>query len=188
MGVDRRLQFGWRNSPGFWCLFASALEHAHVNTTFRNAVVTAQGRAAIAHVVVRPAAVAERPSPLHHACRVPPGAGGRVEDPFFVRFYVDDAISVEIQRLTGGVRCWLASAPLASGQFRSFGNRRETDPPLLAARKVMSWDTKLEVLGWEVDTVSMTTTSPPAKLAQLRDLLRQWPDDACRPRRSSCGR
>ena len=30
--VDRRLQFGWRNSPGFWCMFSAALEHSHVNT------------------------------------------------------------------------------------------------------------------------------------------------------------
>ena len=98
-------------------------------------------------------------------------------DPFFVRFYVDDAISVEVQRLTGGVRCLLASASLASDHFRLLGNRRETDPPLLAARKVTSWETKLEVRGWEIDTVGMTITSPPAKLPQLRDLLRQWPDD-----------
>ena len=39
------------------------------------------------------------------------------------------------------------------------------------------WNAKLEVLGWEIDTVGMTITSPPAKLPQLRDLLRQWPDD-----------
>ena len=79
--------------------------------------------------------------------------------------------------MTGGVWCLLASASLASDHFRLFGNRRETDPPLLAARKVTSWDTKLEVLGWEIDTVGMTITLPPAKLVQLRDLLRQWPND-----------
>ena len=27
--VDRRLVFGWRNSPGFYCLLAGATEHAH---------------------------------------------------------------------------------------------------------------------------------------------------------------
>ena len=30
--VDRRLPFGWRNSPGFWYLFGSALEHVHNKT------------------------------------------------------------------------------------------------------------------------------------------------------------
>ena len=44
--VDRRLQFGWRNSPGFWCLFSSALEHAHNNTSHCNAVCTDSGREA----------------------------------------------------------------------------------------------------------------------------------------------
>ena len=175
--VDRRLQFGWRNSPGFWCLFASALEHAHVNTTFRDAVVTVQGRAAAAHVVVQPAGEAERSSPLPPNCRVPPGTGGGVEDPFFVRFYVDDAILVEVQLLLGGIRCLRASESLSSDHFRLFGDRRVTDLPLLAARKVTSWDTRLEVLGWEIDTVGMTISLPPAKLARLRALLRQWPDD-----------
>ena len=150
--------------------------------------MTAQGRAATAHVVVRPAGVAERPSPLSHACRVPPGAGGGMEDPSFVRFNVNDAISVEVQRLTVGVRCLLASASLASDHFRLFSNRRETDPPLLAARKVTSWDTKLELLRWEIDTVVMTITLPPAKLAQLRHYCASGRTTACRPRRSSCGR
>ena len=100
-----------------------------------------------------------------------------MEDPFFVGFYVDDAISVGVQRLTGGVWCLLASASIASDHVCLFGNRRETDPPLLEARKETSWDTKLEVLGWEIDTVDMTITVPPAKLGQLRDLLRQGPND-----------
>ena len=33
--VDLRLQFGWRNSPGYWGLLASALEHAHTRSTFQ---------------------------------------------------------------------------------------------------------------------------------------------------------
>ena len=41
--VDRRLVFGWRNSPGFYCLFAGAIEHVHVSTSFDDAVVTPPG-------------------------------------------------------------------------------------------------------------------------------------------------
>lgn len=37
--VDRRLMFGWANSPGYFCLFSDALNHAHVNTSFADAVV-----------------------------------------------------------------------------------------------------------------------------------------------------
>ena len=33
--VDLRLQFGWRNSPGFWGLMACALEHANTHSTFQ---------------------------------------------------------------------------------------------------------------------------------------------------------
>lgn len=57
--------------------------------------------------------------------------------------------------------------------FSMVGERRSArDPPLLSAREIFSWDTWLEVLGWEIDTVAMTTTPPTAKFAKLRDSLR----------------
>ena len=52
--VDLRLQFGWRNSPGYWGLLASALEHAHTRSTFQGAVVSPQGAAAVVHVGIAP--------------------------------------------------------------------------------------------------------------------------------------
>ena len=48
--ADRRLQFGWRSSPGLFCLFSAALEHAHRHTSYDDAVVMAQGRTATEHV------------------------------------------------------------------------------------------------------------------------------------------
>ena len=36
---DRRLQFGWRSSPGFFCTFSAALEHAHRHTSYDDAVM-----------------------------------------------------------------------------------------------------------------------------------------------------
>ena len=41
--VDRRLVFGWRNSPGFYCLLAGAIKHAHGSTSSDDAVATPQG-------------------------------------------------------------------------------------------------------------------------------------------------
>ena len=54
VAVNRRIQFGSRNSPGFWCLFASALEHAYNNTPHRSAVCNDSGREATRHVVIPP--------------------------------------------------------------------------------------------------------------------------------------
>ena len=51
---DLRLQFGWRNSPVFWELIASALEHAHTHSTFQDAAVSPQGAAAVEHVRLAP--------------------------------------------------------------------------------------------------------------------------------------
>ena len=76
--ADRRLQFGWRSSPGFFCLFSAALEHAHRHTSYGDAVVMAQGRAATGHVSVTPPRTTDRPASLPPGCRVPVvGGGGR---------------------------------------------------------------------------------------------------------------
>ena len=52
--ADRRLQFGWRSSPGVFCLFPAPLEHAHRHTSYDDAVVMKQGRTATEHVSVTP--------------------------------------------------------------------------------------------------------------------------------------
>ena len=73
--VDLRLQFGWRNSPGYWGLLASALEHAHTRSTFQGAVVSPQGAAAVAHVGIAPSRGVPVVS-LPRDCRPVPGVGG----------------------------------------------------------------------------------------------------------------
>ena len=60
---DRRLQFGWRSSPGFFCLFLAALEHAHRHTSYDDAVVIEQGKTATQHVAVNPPRAIDRPPP-----------------------------------------------------------------------------------------------------------------------------
>ena len=81
--ADRRLQFGWRSSPGFFCLFSAALEHAHRHTSYDDAVVMEQGRTATEHVSVTPPRVTDRPASLPPGCPVPRGRGGGGGPPFF---------------------------------------------------------------------------------------------------------
>ena len=64
---------------------------------------------------------------------------------------------------------------LASDHFRLLGERGASDPPLLSAGKNTNWDTCLEVLGWIVDTESLTVTLPSPKRLKLRVLLSEWP-------------
>ena len=71
---------------------------------------------------------------------------------------------VELQSYCSGVRCLMASASPASDHFRTIGERSSGDPPLPSARKVSSWDTRLEVFGWEIYTVPMVSL-PSAELA-----------------------
>ena len=57
---------------------------------------------------------------------------------------------------------------LASDHFRLLGVRGASDPPLLSASNITNWDTRLEVLGWLVDTEALTVTAPPHKRLKLR--------------------
>ena len=67
---------------------------------------------------------------------MPPNTGGGIHDIFFVRYYVDDDLMVEVQWCPSGIRCLMASASLASDHFRLFRERSARGPPLSSARKV----------------------------------------------------
>ena len=172
--VDLRLQFGWRNSPGYWGLLASALEYAHTRSTFQSAVVSPQGAAAVAHVGITPPRGVPVVS-LPRDCRPVPGTGGNAGSCFSVRYYVDDGILVEFQWWPDGRRCLRAVQSLASDHFRLLGERGVSDPPLLSTSKITNWDTRLEVLGWIIDTEALTVTLPSRKRLKLRSLLAEWP-------------
>ena len=175
--IDRCLQFGWTSSPSLWGVCAAAVEHAHNNTSFSSAEITREGREATSHVHVVPAREHEVRAKLPPECVFPPGSGGRLRDKFWVRTYVDDALYVELESFLGGKRCIRASQSFASDSFRLFGNRDSGEPPLFAQEKTTPWDTRVEMLGWMIDTVAMTISVPLAKIAQLRELLAEWPTD-----------
>ena len=135
VAVDRRLQFGWRKSPGFWCFIASALERLHVNTSYENAVVTESGSNAIAHVEVTRSTATERPDSPACGCSVPSSTGGGIDVNRLVRYYVDDGLMVEVQWFNSGIRYLTASPSLASDRFRWFGKRSSRNTLLLSAQK-----------------------------------------------------
>lgn len=60
---------------------------------------------------------------------------------------------------------------LASDQFGYSGVEGWTNPPFYLS----SWDTRLEVLGWDTATVAMTISMPKTRLKQLGGRLEQWP-------------
>ena len=124
--IDRCLDFGWTNSPGNYCLLTSALEHAHLQTSAGDATVTAEGWKATQHIDVIEPPVSPPPPSFPPGCRTPPGAGGGKADRFFIRFYVDDGILVEVRWFRNGKRCKQASGSCLCGS--SFSSVRTTPP------------------------------------------------------------
>ena len=85
---------------------------------------------------------------------------------------------MEVQWWSDGRRCRRASASLASDHYRLFGVRSSRYPALLFfPHKISLWDTRLCVLGWDIDTVAMTISVPLEKLERLRDTLSEWSPD-----------
>ena len=175
--IDRCLQFGWTSSPSLWGVCAAAVEHAHNNTTFTNAVVTPEGRKATSHVQVVPPRENKVRGKLPPDYVFPPGFGGTLRHKFWVRTYVDDALFVELESFLKGRRCLRATRSFASDSFRLFGCRNTGEPPLFAREKTTSWDTSMDMLGWTIDTISMTISVTQEKVAQLRALVAEWPTD-----------
>ena len=153
---------------------ASALEHSHTYSTFQNAAVSPQGAAAVEHVRLaspREGSVTSLPGD----CRTVSGSGGYAGSRFFVLYYVDDSILVEVQWWPDGRLCMRAVQSLASDHFRLLGVRGAPDPPLVSDSKFTNWDSRLEVLGWLVYTEALTVTATPHKRLKLRLLLAEWP-------------
>ena len=153
---------------------ASSLEYSHNHTTFRSARISDAGLTAAAGVTV--AKTQNRPFVLvPQDCAQIPGAGGLISDPFFVRFYADDAILVEIVQWLDFRRCLRATQSLASDHFRLLGERGPRDPSLLSPRKMSNWDTSMEVLGWTLDTEALTISLSEKKVGKFQSLITAWP-------------
>lgn len=99
--IDRCLHFGWTSSPAIWGVCGAAAEHSHNMTTFDNAIVTPDGRAATVHVRVEPPRSGERRANLPADCVFPWGVGGTIRDNYWARMYVDHALSANWKVLFG---------------------------------------------------------------------------------------
>ena len=133
--VDRRLVFGWRNSPGFYCLLAGAIEHAH--DPLRLMTPSSPSRdwrlPVMSGWTFRPRGRPRCSYPRSAGCP-PDRGGGRTTGTFWARSYVDDTIGVEPLVYARGSRCLRESASLVSDHFRLFGPRLPTDSLLVSFR------------------------------------------------------
>ena len=73
--------------------------------------------------------------PLPPGCRVPQVRGGGESDPAWVIFFVDDAISVEIQWREDGARCKALTASLADAHFQAMGRELKGRNPYCRGRR-----------------------------------------------------
>ena len=91
-----------------------------------------------------------------------------------MRYFVHDGILVGVQWWPDGRRCMRAMQSLASDHFGLLGVRGASDYSLLPASKITNWNTRLEVIGWLVDTVALTETAPPHERLKLQVPLAEW--------------
>lgn len=174
--VDRCLQFGWTRSPALWGVCACAVEHAHNNATVTSAaVINPEGRDATCHVCAEPPRENKVRGRLPLDYVFPRGSWGLIGDNVWVRTYEDDALFVELESFLQGRRRLRSALSFASDSFRLVSNRNAGEPRTFATKKTTSWDTRMEMLGWVIDTVAMKISASQEKAANLRAMLMEWP-------------
>ena len=92
-----------------------------------------------------------------------------------MRYCVDDGVLVEARFFKDGRRCRRAVQSLAPDHFRLLGIRGPNDLPLLSKEKITDFNTRLEVVGWILDTQQLTVTMPTQKQQKLASVLGEWP-------------
>ena len=97
--------------------------------------------------------------------------GGGVSDQVFVVFFMDDAISIDVQRGKEGRRYLDLSRSLASTHFQAMCGKCAGEEPLLSHERVTGWTTQQEVLGYDSATGNITSTLPARKVDGLRAKL-----------------
>ena len=118
--VDRRLVFGWRNSPGFNCLLAGAIEHAHGSTSLMtpSSLLRDWRLPVMFGWTFRPRGKPRCSYPQSAGCLR--DRGGGATGTFWAQSCIDDVIEVEHLVCARGSRCLRASASLASDHFPPF--------------------------------------------------------------------
>ena len=173
--VDFRLPFGWRNSPGWWALHASAVRHAYCSTSLRTARVLTDAHEIAKNIrVITPSA--------HYAAEcAPPGVtvtpldDEPLDGNFSAEMYVDDMVSSEACVRGNEERLLVATKSFVSHHIRMLGRSQDNPVPIMSTAKLTNWMVAQEVLGFVIDTQSMRISVPVRKIDDIRAMLKEWP-------------
>lgn len=171
--VDLRGAFGWRLTPGFFDLFAQAIQY-QVRAARPGAPTSAAARA-IAATRIR----IDRPPPGTKITTLPPDPSAEAlvlgdDSPYNVNYHVDDGVMADV-RDEATLRH--RAAVLIDAHFALFGGHEpHLRPCPISLSKMGNWSTKAVILGVVIDTASMSLSLPADKRARLTSLLfREFP-------------
>ena len=173
--IDFRMPFGWRNSPGWWSLTASAVAHSHRNTNLYNAVVLPDACAIAEGVSVVPPPKDSAAAGAPEGVTVEPFAGDPINGNFDSEMYVDDMISTEACPRGNEARLIVATKSAVSDHLRMLGSSQANPVPVMSQKKLTDWLVAQEILGFVVDTQKMSISVPARKIDEIQTLLKEWP-------------
>lgn len=141
------MQFGWRGSPEWFGFVASAIEDEHRRTAKNSVKFTPAGVRTTAHVQIAPPS-GNRTERVPAQCRTQEVEGVGTEDTAWTRFFVDDAISMDVQHDVDGGRCLALATGLASSHHEMLGEREEGEAKVLAKKMMIGTRFRLCWGGW----------------------------------------
>ena len=173
--VDLRLQFGWKNSAGWWDLVGSMLSWKHNERQQSYSYDVMEEATQLVRGLMVPPRVAGRERLPITSVRRDPAAVARCRPGYhFSAIYVDDTMTAEVEG--PAERMSAVTTVMVSDHYKALGPPVGGVPSCVSARKVTGWDTTEDMVGWRLNTDNMTITLPPHKLVDLRLYLHdKWP-------------
>lgn len=155
---------------------ASTAEHSHCNTDLSNVQMLLEGKNMMEHVKIVDRWETGEPTPVPPDVDVRASKGGKASSPFYTVVYVDDHGLIRAQQ-NGEDKCPLVgSASLASDYVRLFGPGGTGETPILAPKKSSDWDTKMDFLGFVINSHTLHISRSDKKAHAIRRaLVDHWP-------------
>jgi hypothetical protein len=174
--IDLRLQFGWRNAPGWWGLLGDALvwslqaEPIHEKPTPLASAVKHCAHMGIEENTESTVRYRTRPTGKSRKSR----ASGGLQEPPFAQIYVDDSILTAVRHQGSDAYIKSITVHAVSDHMMLLGEPRSDSDEPPPVGKETHWATVQNVLGWDIDTELGVVSMRADKLDKLRARLQEW--------------
>ena len=171
-----RLTFGWAALLRYWGLIASAVEHAHCNTTLGSALISPEGKAMTSHVKIVDPWETGKPTQIPSRVKVTALQKEGPNEPFFTSVYVGEFIMASVQVDSFDQTALVVSASHAPYHVRLFGSGEKYEELIFAIKKSNDRNSIVDALGFASSTPTIGISITKESVHTIPETSEQdWP-------------